>query len=136
MQFVTSGGLQRRFSDKTDLKDHLLEQDGSLTKSKDQHEQFEKLVAVRDSLINEIEEHFSNNPDFEPLFHQHQTHEHHDPNELNDLMSNDELENMAYEVFSGKRHVKGHMLLDLEESNQADLPNEAFSPDYMDNETS
>ena len=44
----------------------------------------------------------------EPLFQSHKMVE------GNDVLANDELENMAYEVFSGKRHVKGHMLLDLE----------------------
>jgi len=29
-------------------------------------------------------------------------------------MNNDEMENMTYDIHSGKRHVKGKMLLDLE----------------------
>ena len=35
-------------------------------------------------------------------------------------MNNDELENMAYEAFSGGHHVKGHMLMDLESDDDED----------------
>jgi hypothetical protein len=35
-------------------------------------------------------------------------------------MNNDEMENMTYDIRSGKRHVKGKMLLELEESESDD----------------
>ena len=41
-------------------------------------------------------------------------------NDMNELMNNDEMENLTYDIHSGKRHVKGKMLLELEESDSDD----------------
>ena len=61
------------------------------------HEQFESLLAVRNSLISEIEEHFSNG-DLVHLI---------DQNEVNDVLE-DDIENFTYEIYTKKgKHLSG-----------------------------
>lgn len=84
---------------------------------------------MRDDLISEIKGHFGNS-DFEPLFATHDHHEHDQPNEL---MTNDELENMTYEVFSGKHHVKGHMLNELESEGEEETNNLTSNAESAEN---
>ena len=79
---------------------------------------------MRDSLIQEIQEHYQNNPDSVPNFtipnNDDISNQEHTMNDQNELMNNDEMENMTYDIHSGKRHVKGKMLLELEESESDD----------------
>ena len=84
---------------------------------------------MRDSLINEIEEHFMNS-ELDP--HGMGLNGGESQDRLNELMANDEMENMQFDIRSGHRHVKGHMLLN--ELDEEDESVDGIEPEMRDSD--